>query len=98
MSLTSQAHAATVPAPTRQMVQACEAYRTWYYSRTTAHVNAIVAATFTGDWTPTGARHILRDTTRLYADVRDDSAYKYIAAAIVAIGTDCNTYVLPGER
>lgn len=98
LSLTSQAHAATataVPAPTAQMVKACEAYRAYYYSRTAAHADAMITATFTGTWTSTGAKYIIRDVTQYYTDIRTGAAAKYIGEDQLYLGGDCNRYVLP---
>lgn len=92
------AHAATVttvPAPTAQMVKACEAYRAFYYSRTAAHLDAMIAATFTGAWSSTGAKYIIRDDTQYYTDVRTGAAAKYIGEDQLYFGEDCNKYVLP---
>ena len=92
------AHAATtttVPAPTAQMVKACEAYRVFYYSRTAAHLDAMISATFTGAWSSTGAKYIIRDDTQYYTDVRTGAAAKYIAEDQLYLGEDCNKYVLP---
>jgi hypothetical protein len=92
--LTGTAHAAAVPAPTAQMTRTCQAYAAWYYHRTTANADAMVAGTFTGTWTSTGARYILRDVTQLYTDIRGGAALKYVNEDITYTGTDCNRYVL----
>lgn len=88
------AHAAPAVAAS-PLLKTCEAYSTWYYSRTTAHIDAMMAGTFTGNWTSTGAKYVIRDAAQLYEDVRAGAAAKWIALDIHYMGTDCNKYALP---
>lgn len=88
------AHAATRPTPTPAMVATCDDYRTWYFHRTTAAIDAVMASTFTGAWNTTNARYIMQDAGQLYMDVRTNAASKWVNLDIHYLGVECNKDVL----